>query len=223
MQQQTPNIHDDGRSMIATDLDSGVQASVEKGRELLDRGDVSTAVEHYDKAYDADSIDEDEARSMLIEARSHLSRKRLSEALECFEDALIMGTDVQRRQALEGIAEVGAMKRGVRDLTAKLKKGLKKHFGNRKPSSTGLSLIGNGENVMLIADWALERLPGSLTRPGRIDRVPAHVLEMKLPFNPGGCVRYVNDKDISYALSVADFLARPQEEPQAEPEAEPED
>ena len=71
------------------------ESLVMKGREFLERGDISSAVECYGKAFDPDSADEAEARSMLIEGRSHLSRKHLMEALECFEEALLMGTEVQ--------------------------------------------------------------------------------------------------------------------------------
>ncbi len=96
--------------MIETNSNAEEFSLVAKGRKFLAQGDIPSAVKCYEKAFDPEAVDETEARSMLIEARSHLSRKHLLEALESFEEALLTGTDVQRRQALDGILTIAEMR-----------------------------------------------------------------------------------------------------------------
>lgn len=181
--------------------------SLAKGREFLQRGDVHAAVEYYGQVYDPDSVDEAEARSMLIEARSHLSKKHLVEALESFEEALLMGTEVQRRQALEGITSVGGIRSRLGPLTAKLKKGFKSIFGKRGSVASGLALISDEENLVLISEEAIEALPARLATGKRITRLPARFAEVDLPLSTSRCIPYADDDDVQYVLDVAGALA----------------
>ena len=158
--------------MIQTNADVPEFSLVAKGREFLEKGNIPAAVECYGQAYDPEAVDETEARNMLIEARAHLSRKHLLEALESFEEALLMGTDVQRRQALDGISALGEIRVGLRSLTAYLKKGLKEIFGQQRPSSLGIALVSDEENVVLISEEAVQSLPAPLAKGGRISRLP---------------------------------------------------
>lgn len=186
---------------------------VAKGREFLDRGDISSAVKYYGQAYDPDTIDEGEARSMLIEARSHLSRKHILEALECFEEALLMGTEVQRRQALEGIAAVGEIRSRLAALNADLDKGLKERLGARSPVEVGLALVSETENVILLPRAALDRLPAALAKSARLSRVPQHLSDFVPPFERPICIPYTDADDVRFILEVASALvaAPPQE------------
>jgi tetratricopeptide (TPR) repeat protein len=196
--------------MIQTNADVPEFSLVAKGREFFEKGNISAAVECYGKAYDADAVDEKEARSMLIEARAHLSRKHLLEALESFEEALLMGTDVQRRQALDGISALGEIRAGLRSLTTYLKKGLKDILGQQRPSSLGIALVSDDENVVLISEEAIQSLPAPLAKVGRISRLPQHLADHPLPVETSKCIPYVNDDDARYILEVAATLARAQ-------------
>ncbi len=180
------------RPMIETNADSHDVSLVAKGRAFLERGDISSAVQCYGQAYDPETLDESEARTMLIEARSHLSRKHVLEALECFEEALLMGTDVQRRQALDGIATVGEIRRRFPELVEEIKKGLKTHLGKRSPVACGIVLISDAENVVLIADEAMARLPAVLAKSARMSRLPQHVLDQSLPFPTRQCIPFTD-------------------------------
>ena len=195
--------------MIETNADSPDVSLVAKGRALLERGDISSAVECYGKAYDPDTLDEGEARSMLIEARSHLSRKHVLEALECFEEALLMGTDVQRRQALEGIATVGEIRRRFPELVEEIKEGLKTHLGKRSSVACGIALISDEENVVLIADEAMTRLPTVLGKSTRMSRLPQHLLDQTPPFPTRQCIPYTDHDDVRYILEVVAALSAP--------------
>jgi hypothetical protein len=195
------------RAMIESNASSADLSLVAKGREFLERGDIASAVECYGRVFDPDTVDESEARSMLIEARSHLSRKHVLEALECFEEALIMGTEVQRRQALDGIASVGEIRSRLGALTTELKKGLKQRLGKKSPASSGLALVSDQENVVLISDEAIAKLPSSLTRGSRITKLPQHMTDMHLPLQARHCIPYAHEDDVRYILDVAAHLS----------------
>lgn len=202
------NMNPNERSMIETNTGTSEFSLVAKGRELLDKGDISSAVECYGKAFDPDSLDESEARSMLIEARSHLSRKHLLEALESFEEALLMGTDVQRRQALDAILTIGEIRAGLGPITAQLKSGLEELLGESPASDFGLALLGGDENVVLLSDEAAERLPGNLTKGSKISRLPQHLADYRLPFETTKCIPYTDEEDVRFILDVAAGLVR---------------
>ena len=193
--------------MIETNATPGNFSWISKGREFLENGDLPSALECYDQAFDPEALDESEARSMLIEARAHLSRKHILEALESFEDALSMGTDVQRRQALEGISTVGQIKAGLAPLTAKLKKGLKGALGKRGPLASRLALVSESDNVVLISEEAAESLPAHLLKGGKIGRLPQHLTDYPLPFPTSKCIPYTDEEDVRYILEVAAALS----------------
>ncbi len=192
--------------MIGTNAQAGDFSLVEKGRAFLERGDVSAAVECYGKAFDPESVDELEARNMLIEARSHLARKHLLEALESFEEALLMGTEVQRRQALEGISQIGEIRARLKRLTAEIKAGLKKYLGETAPESKGLLLLSNDQNFLVISDETLATLPDRLAKGGIVKPVPAHLSDYSLPFAASKCVPYTDDEDVAHILRIAAHL-----------------
>jgi tetratricopeptide (TPR) repeat protein len=181
-------------------------ALVAKARQLLDKGDIPAAVECYQKVHEPDAEDEGEARNMLIEARAHLSRKHVIEALEHFEEALVMGTTVQRRQALEGIAKIGEMKAKLGPLTKKLKKGLEESGVSLK--EVGLALMSAQENAVLITAEAAEKLPTSLTKGGKISRLPQHLTEHPLPLATNRCICYADEEDVRYIIDVAVGLSK---------------
>jgi tetratricopeptide (TPR) repeat protein len=210
------NTNQNERYMIETNTTTSEFSFVARGREFLEKGDIASAVECYGKAFDPDSLDEREARSMLIEARSHLSRKHLLEALESFEEALLMGTDVQRRQALDGILTVGQIRSGLSILTDALKSRLDALFGGRPLSDFGLTLMGNDENVILISKDAAETLPVLLTKGSRISRLPQHLTDYDLPFETTKCIPYINQDDVNFILDVAAELMRRREPAQSE-------
>ncbi|MBM4328146.1 MAG: tetratricopeptide repeat protein [Deltaproteobacteria bacterium] len=183
-------------------------SSVEKGRRLLEQGDISSALTQYEKAFDPDVLDEAEARAMLIEARSHLSRKHYVDALECFEEALMMGTDRQRGQALEGIAIIGEIRARVRTINSELKSVLKKIFGKRSPASKGLALVSDAENVLLISREAVERLPSPLSKGGKIQSLPPHLRDHPLPLKTDKCIPFADDKDLRFLVEVIEHVAK---------------
>ena len=193
--------------MIGTNVQPGESSLLEKGRDLLERGDILSALECYRQAFDPESVDELEARTMLIEARSHLSRKQILEALESFEEALMMGTERQRGQALEGISAVGEIRTRLHGLTHELKKGLRKCFGKRKTASKDLELISDEENIVIVSPEALNRLPVRLMRAGKIQKLPPHLTDYPLPFHAEQCIPYAGAEDVQYILGVAAFLA----------------
>ncbi len=193
--------------MMETELQMQGFSSLERGRQFLRRGDISSALEHYEKVFDPNALDESEARNMLIEARSHLSRKHLLEALESFEEALLMGTEVQRRQALEGVSTVGELRSQVNRLTGQLKKTLKQLLGKRPPASLGISLISDEENIVLISREALEKLPATLAKSGKLQRLPPHLADYALPLPTDVCVSYTDESDIRYVLDVVRHLS----------------
>lgn len=176
---------------------------VAKGREFLQQGDVSAAVECYGQAFDPDSLDETEARSMLIEARSHLSRKHLLEALESFEEALLMGTDVQRRQALDGISTIGEIKSRLVTLTPKLKKGLKDVVGKKPLQSIGLALVSDEENVVLISSESVDKLAGRIALGKKMTRLPQHFTDYLIPIEADRCIPYTDEDDVRFIHQVA--------------------
>ena len=189
--------------MMETDLQAREYSSVEKGRELLTQGDISSAIEFYGKIFDPDALDEDEARTMLIEARSHLTRKHLLEALESFEDALLMGTDIQRHQALEGISTIGEIRTGTKAVTKTIKKEFSALFGKDGSSLQGISLISDEENVVLITREAIETLPAPLAKSSKIQSLPPHLVGQPLPLKTDICVSYTDDTDMRFILEVA--------------------
>lgn len=193
--------------MMESDLQVHEFSSVEKGRELLTQGDISSAIEFYGKIFDPDAFDEEEARTMLIEARSHLTRKHLLEALESFEDALLMGTDIQRRQALEGISTIGEIRTGTKSITKTLKKEFSALFGKKGSLSKGISLISDEENVVLITLGAIEILPAPLAKSSKIQSLPPHLVGQALPLVTDKCVSYTDDMDMRFILEVVRNLA----------------
>jgi tetratricopeptide (TPR) repeat protein len=197
--------------MMETENNGGGLSLLERGRELLERGDIDAALAHYSRALDPDSLDEEEARNMLIEARASVTRKHFPEALECFEEAVVMGTDVQRKQALEGLAGIGEMKSRLRLLTAELKKGLRKLLGKKIPVSKGLALISDDENTVLISERALEKLPPNLAKSNRIQRLAPHLLGLSLPIQTAKCIPYADEEDVQFILTIAEHLAAKRE------------
>jgi len=192
--------------MIETNKDIAEISLVEKGRALLEQGDVDSAVEYYGQAFDPESLDEPEARNMLIEARSHLSRKHLVEALESFEEALVMGTEIQRRQAVEGILTIAEIRSRLPRLTAALKKGIKERFGKKDMAVVGLFLMSDEENLVLFTNEAVEPLPIHLNKTSRIGRIPQHVSDHQLPVKTDKCIAYTDEDDIRYILEIAGAL-----------------
>jgi tetratricopeptide (TPR) repeat protein len=176
---------------------------VARGREFLDQGDIASAVEYYSKAFDPESLDEPEARNFLIEARAYLSRKFLPEALESFEEAIIMGDRIQRRQAIEGITSIAEIRSRLDLLTQQLKAKLKETAGGKNKRIPGLSLISDQENILLISKEALAKLPERLTKGVRIAKLPVRLEGSQLPMEAEKCIPYSNEEDISYVVEVA--------------------
>lgn len=205
-----------GSSMIGNHVPTEDMSFAEKGREILERGDIPAAMEYYRKSFDPDALDEVEARTMLIEARALLSRKHLLEALEAFEEALLMGTEVQRRQALEGIAAVGRLRAGIRGLSAKLKKNLNQALGKASLGNLGLAFMGESENLALITREAVSFLPDNLARAGRVQSIPTHLKGEDLPLDTDVCVLYSEPPDLQIIKDIAVFLAKRAETPQAD-------
>lgn len=204
-----PELRRDGRIMVETNADTLELSLIARGRKFLEQGDVSSALECYEKAYDPDSLDELEARSMLIEAHANLVRKHLAEALDSFEEALLMGTDVQRRQALDGISTIGKIKARLPVLTSALKKGLKESLGRRGTAlpTPALALVSEDENVLLVSREVLETLPTDLAKRKKITRVPQHLSDAKLPIDTDRCIAYADKDDVDYILEVAAWVA----------------
>lgn len=179
---------------------------VVKGRELLERGDIASAVECYSKAFDPEALDEPEARNMLIEARANLSRKFLPEALDCFEEALIVGDTIQRRQAIEGITAIAEIRANLSILTQQLKDGLRDVTGRKNRSIPGMALVSDDENLVLISNEAIAKLPDRLLRGVRITRVPPRLTGVTLPIEAEKCIPYSTRDDIAYILEVAQAI-----------------
>lgn len=192
---------------------------VEQGRQFLDSGDITRAMECYGKVHDPDSLDEVEARNMLIEAHANLTRKHLLDALENFEEALVMGTEVQRRQALDGLATVAEVRSKLSRLTPKLKKALKDILGKRLASS-GLAMLGEDDNLVLVSKEALDKLPGHLAKSGRMSRIPQRLRDQALPFATEKCVAYTDEEDLKFVVEVAEVLNNLQKMERAIPETE---
>ena len=148
---------------------------------------------------------------MLIEARAYLSRKNLVEALEHFEEALVMGTTIQRQQAVDGIATVGELRSRCKVLTAELKRGLRRHLGKKKPESVGLVFVSDQENVVLISHEAVQRLPGHLVKANKIRRIPPHLAYQPMPLDTDKAIAYTDEEDIRFILEVAAHLTLKQE------------
>jgi hypothetical protein len=207
-----------GRTMIGTHVRTEDASIAEKARELLDRGEISAAMKYYAKSYDPEALDEVEARNMLIEARALVTRKHLLEALEAFEEALLTGTDVQRRQALEGIASVGRLRLGVPALSMQLAETLREALGETSLESIGMSLVDENENLALITPEAVSALPETLTRAGRVQRIPAHLSGESLPLETHLCVLYTEPQDLQIIKDIAVFLASRVPQSEAPPE-----
>jgi tetratricopeptide (TPR) repeat protein len=195
--------------MMETNSQPAQPSPVERGRDFLERGDVASAVECYSQVYDPDALDESEAREMLIEARAHLSRKRILDALECFEEALLMGTDIQRRQALDGLSTAGEILPNLQSCTSKLKKGLKEVLGRSKPESIGLAVLPEEENIVAISDEATAKLPPGLRGGNRICRLSDRLKGYSVPFGADRCIPYADEKDVEYIIEVAKALLKP--------------
>lgn len=183
------------------------QSWSDRARKLLDDGDISSALELYSRVFDPDSLDEEEARSMLIEARSHLTRKRLPEALESFEEALVMGTEVQRRQALDGITGIAELLAKLKPLTRQLHEDLKAIFRGKDFVSKGLATISENENLVLISEEAVSKLPNQYARSLKVNAAPPHLSDVPLPFESARSIPYTDEKDIRFIIEVARILA----------------
>jgi hypothetical protein len=192
--------------MIETNRDIVELSLIERGRELFEQGDLASAIDCYSQAFDPESLDEREARNMLIEARSHLSKKHLFEALESFEEVLVMGTEIQRRQALEGVLIIGEIRSRLPRLAAQLKRGLRERFGKKDIAAIGLSMLSDHHNLVLISEGAGDILPNHLTKGGRIGRIPRSIAEYQLPLTTERCIAFTEEDDIRYVLEVADAL-----------------
>ncbi len=199
--------------MIETNVQGGEISLMEKGRHFLQNGNIASALEWYAKVSDPESLDEAEAREMLIEARSHLSHKFLVDAVESFEEALLMGTDVQRRQALDGISKVGEIRLELKSLVPELKAGLRDLFGDADAAGVGFGLINDEENIVLISQEALESLPGHLAKSSKIDKLPPHLRDQPLPFPAQRCIPFVSRAEVRFILDVAAALAGGKESP----------
>ncbi len=193
--------------MIETNFKSEELALVAKGREFLEQGDISAAVKCYEKAFDPEAVDETEARDMLIEARSHLSRKHFLEALESFEEALLMGTDVQRRQALDGILGIAEVRSRVGALTGQLAAMLDEIAAESPIVKEKFVLVPEYENVVLLARDVLEKVPGHLARATRISRLPQHLSDQALPIETNRCVPYADEEDLRFIVELARAVA----------------
>jgi hypothetical protein len=192
--------------MVETNANATEFSFIARAREFLERGDLAAAVECYEKAFDPDALDEIEARNMLIEARAHLSRKHLFEAQECFEEALVMGTDVQRRQALDAITNIAEIRSRLVGLTARLRKGLKGVTTKRGHTPPPMAFVSDSENVVLISREALGGLPVNLSRNSRLGRLPQHLVDQPLPFEAGKCIPFTDEDDIRFILELAAAL-----------------
>lgn len=189
-----------------TNSETSQLSLVSRGRELLERGDVSSAVAFYGKVYDPESTDEAEARNMLIEGRSNLARKFLPEALDCFEEALLMGSEIQRRQALDGISSIGGIRAHQGVLTESLKAGLKRLLGEDQVGSIGISLLSDEENIVLISDEAFANMPVGLAKGSRITRIPPRLTATVLSMGAQRCVAYTTQEDIEFILDLVKSL-----------------
>jgi hypothetical protein len=193
--------------MIETNSNAEEFSLVAKGREFLEQGDISSAVKCYEKAFDPDAVDETEARNMLIEARSLLSRKHLLEALESFEEALLTGTDVQRRQALDGILTIADIRSRLGTLTEDLKSLLGEIVAQSATAREKVALVSDDENVVLVANDVLEKLPGHLARAPRISRLPQHLADLILPIETDKCVPYADEEDLRFIVELAKAIS----------------
>jgi hypothetical protein len=180
---------------------------VAKGRESLEQGDFASAVEFYKKVSDPEALDETEARSMLIEARSHLSRKHLFEALESFEEALLMGTEVQRRQALDGILSVGELMSRLGSLTPQVKSSIEEASALDPEVRDKIDVVPGDENIVLISNKVLDRLPGHLAKSPRISRLPQHLADQTLSISNARCVAYADEEDVRFIAELAKSVA----------------
>lgn len=192
--------------MIDSNAQQADYSSLDKGRKSLDQGDLAGALKHYEKAFDPDALDEQEAREMLIDARAYMSRKHIIDALESFEEALTLGTDVQRRQALQGITEIAEVRGRFKGLTKELKSRLKKTMGSKKPEKYGLSILDTEENIVLISEQAREALPKALANGARIRRLTERILDNDLPLETNICIPYTTEEDVDYIIRVAAAL-----------------
>jgi tetratricopeptide (TPR) repeat protein len=193
--------------MIETNSQSEELSLVEKGREFLERGDISSAVQCYEKAFDPDAIDETEARDMLIEARSHFSRKHYIEALESFEEALLMGTEVQRRQALDGILKIADIRANLGGLAKRLAHMLNEIAAQSSNVRDQIVLLSEEENVVLLGKDVLEKVPGHLAKASRISRIPQHLADQALPIDAEKCVPFADEEDLRFVVELARALA----------------
>ncbi|MBI5250396.1 MAG: tetratricopeptide repeat protein [Desulfomonile tiedjei] len=193
--------------MIETNSTNEEFSLVAKGREFLDQGDISSAVKCYEKAFDPEAMDETEARSMLIEARSHLSRKHFLEALESFEEALLMGTDVQRRQALDAILNIAEIRSRVGTLTEQLGIMLEEIATQWPIVRESIVFVSEDENVVLLSRDAVDKIPGHLAKASRISRLPQHLADRELPIDADRCVPYADEEDLRFIVELARALA----------------
>lgn len=194
-------------SMIEIHSSAPEFSLVAKGRESLEQGDFASAVEFYKKVSDPEALDETEARSMLIEARSHLSRKHLFEALESFEEALLMGTEVQRRQALDGILSVGELMSRLGSLTPQVKSSIEEASALDPEVRDKIDVVPGDENIVLISNKVLDRLPGHLAKSPRISRLPQHLADQTLSISNARCVAYADEEDVRFIAELAKSVA----------------
>ncbi|MEW6351140.1 MAG: hypothetical protein AB1646_18950 [Thermodesulfobacteriota bacterium] len=179
-----------------------------RARELLDKGELAPAVELYCQMFDPDSQDEHEARNLLVEAWAYLAAKQILDALDCFEETMMIGTEVQRRQALEGITQIAELKVRIQPLVQKVKKILKKHLGKEINDQIGLAFFAEEENLVLISGEAASELPGQLLRGNRIRTITQRLKDAPLPIRTNRCIPFTDESDVQYIDEVASTLAR---------------
>ncbi len=184
-----------------------------RARELLDKGEVAPAVELYCQMFDPDAQDEHEARNLLVEAWAFLAAKQILDALDCFEETMTIGTEVQRRQALEGITQIGELKTRIRPLVQKVRRSLKKHLGKEVSEKVGLAFFTEEENLVLISGDAVSALPGQLLRGNRIRTITQRLKDAPLPIRTTRCIPFTNETDVQYIDEVASTLAKLRKNP----------
>ena len=94
-------------------------------------------------------------------------------------------------------------------MVEEIKAGLKAHLGTQSPESRGIALISDEENVVLVADEVMPRLPAVLAKSTRMSRVPQHLQDQTLPFPTRQCIPYTDSDDVRFILEVIAALSAP--------------
>jgi hypothetical protein len=196
------------QATMSTNTPAAELSLATRARELLDKGEVAPAVELYCQMFDPDAQDEHEARNLLVEAWAYLAAKLVLDALDCFEETMTIGTEVQRRQALEGITQISEIKLRIPPLVQKVRKSFKKHMGREVSEKMGLAFFSEDENLVLISDDAVNMLPGQLLRGNRIRPVTQRLKDAPLPIRAHRCIPFANEADAQYIDEVASTIVR---------------